>query len=172
MKFLFNVYDFRTFLRLHHYIDLCIRYGECVLRHEEAQLCMDTNERLRKELDQEILMQRISSIMDKIINSLLKDISFRKSNKKVIYPTPKVNPRATSFTSEKNPWTNYLYPTKSTSWQGEMTTASTAPWNTTMDIGTIPQEIETTCTKTVGTVLTLTTTKLKETTHTPTAINW
>ena len=85
--------------RLHHYIDLCIRYGECTLRHEEAHLCMDTNERLRKELDQEILMRRISSIMDKVFNSLLKDISFRKSNKKVIYPTPKVNTRATSFTS-------------------------------------------------------------------------
>ena len=42
--------------RLHDYIDLCLRYGECVLRHEEAQLCMDTNKRLRKELDQEILM--------------------------------------------------------------------------------------------------------------------
>ena len=37
--------------------------------------------------------------MDKIFNLFLKDISFRKSNKKVIYPTPKVNPRAISFTS-------------------------------------------------------------------------
>ena len=60
---------------------------------------MDTNETLQKELDQEILMARISSIMDKIMNSLLKDISFRKGNKKAIYPTPKVNPRASSFTS-------------------------------------------------------------------------
>ena len=85
--------------RLNHYIDLCIRYGECFLRHKEAQLCMDTNETLRKELDQEILMARISSIMDKIVNSLLKDISFRKGNKKAIYPTPKVNPRASSVTS-------------------------------------------------------------------------
>ena len=85
--------------RLNHYIDLCIRYRECFLRHEEAQLCMDTNETLRKELDQEILMQRISSIMDRIMNSLIKDISFRKNNKKVIYPTLKVNPRASSFTS-------------------------------------------------------------------------
>ena len=33
------------------------------------------------------------------MNLLLKDISFRKGNKKVIYPTPKVNPRASSFTS-------------------------------------------------------------------------
>ena len=85
--------------RLNHYIDLCIRYGECFLRHEEAQLCMDTNETLRKELVQEILMARISSNMDKIMNSLLKDISFRKGNKKVIYPIPKVNPRASSVTS-------------------------------------------------------------------------
>ena len=37
-----------------------------------------------------------------------------------------------------------------------------------MDVGTIPQEVETTCTitvETVGTVLTQTTTELKETTH-------
>ena len=60
---------------------------------------MHTNETLRKELDQEILMARISSITEKIMNSLLKDISFRKGNKKAIYPTPKVNPRASSFTS-------------------------------------------------------------------------
>ena len=52
--------------RLNHYIDLCIRYGEYFLRHEEAQLCMDTNETLRKELEKEILMARISNIMDKI----------------------------------------------------------------------------------------------------------
>ena len=33
------------------------------------------------------------------MNSLLKDISFRKGKKKAIYPTPKVNPRASSFSS-------------------------------------------------------------------------
>ena len=37
--------------------------------------------------------------MDKIVSALLKDISFRKVNKKAIYPTAKINPRATSFTS-------------------------------------------------------------------------
>ena len=85
--------------RLNHYIDRCIKYGECFLRHKEAQLCMDTNETLRKELVQEILMARISSNMDKIVNSLLKDISFRKGNKKATYSTPKVNPRASPVTS-------------------------------------------------------------------------
>ena len=85
--------------RLNHYIDLCIRYGECFLRHKEAQLSRDTNETLRKELVEEILMARISSNMDKIMASLLRDNSFRKGNKKATYPTPKVNPRVSSVSS-------------------------------------------------------------------------
>ena len=44
-------------------------------------------------------MNRISSIMDKIVNALLWDIAFRKGKKKATYPTPKINPRATSFSS-------------------------------------------------------------------------
>ena len=30
--------------RLSHYIDLCIRYGECALKYKAAQLLMSTNE--------------------------------------------------------------------------------------------------------------------------------
>ena len=85
--------------RLNHYIDLCMRYGECFLRHKEAQLSRDTNETLRKELVEEILMARISNNMDKIMASLFRDNSFRKGNKKVTYPTPKVNPRVSSLAS-------------------------------------------------------------------------
>ena len=85
--------------RLNHYIDLCIMYGECFLRHEEAQLSRDMRETLRKELAEEILMARISSNMDKIMAQLFRDNSFRKGNKKATYPTPKVNPRASSVRS-------------------------------------------------------------------------
>ena len=60
---------------------------------------LDTDECHAQELNQEIQMNRISNILDKIINTLLKDISFRKRNKKVTYPTPKLNPRSTTLTS-------------------------------------------------------------------------
>ena len=36
--------------RLNHYADLCVIYGECFLRHEEAQLSREREEILRKEL--------------------------------------------------------------------------------------------------------------------------
>ena len=85
--------------RLGHYFDLCIRYGECVLKYEGAILLVSTAEQAREELHQDILMHKISSIMDKIVSALLKDISYRKVKKKTTYPTPKINPRATSFTS-------------------------------------------------------------------------
>ena len=85
--------------RLNHYIDLCINYGECFLRHEEVQLSRDTNVTLRKELAEEILMARISSNMYKIMVQLFRDNSFRKGKKKATYPTPKVNPGASSVGS-------------------------------------------------------------------------
>ena len=85
--------------RLNHHTDLCVIYGECFLRHEEAQLSRETGERLRKELNEEILMSRVSSNMDKIMGQLIRDKKFRKANKKLTYPTPKVNPRATSVSS-------------------------------------------------------------------------
>ena len=44
--------------KLGHYIDLCIRYGECVLRFEGAQLLVSTANQAKEELHQEILMHR------------------------------------------------------------------------------------------------------------------
>ena len=85
--------------RLNHYTDLCVIYGECFLRHEEAQLSREMRERLRKELNEEILMTRVSSNMDKIMAQLIRDNKFRKANKKATYPTPKLNPRASSIRS-------------------------------------------------------------------------
>ena len=48
-------------------------------------------------------MNRISNILDKITNTLLKDNALRKKNKKVTYPLPKPNPRSTTFIQ----WTRY-----------------------------------------------------------------
>ena len=80
--------------RLNHYINLCVMYGECFLRHEEAQLSRERDEILRTEMHEEILMSRISSNMDKILGQLIRDNKFRKANKKLMYPTPRINPRA------------------------------------------------------------------------------
>ena len=80
--------------RLNHYIDLSVMYGECFLRHEEAQLSRERDEILRKEMHEEILMSRISSNMDKLLGQLIRDNKFRKANKKVMFPIPKINPRA------------------------------------------------------------------------------
>ena len=38
-------------------------------------------------------MQRISSNMDKLLAHVQRDIRFRKANRKIQYPTPKINPR-------------------------------------------------------------------------------
>ena len=38
-------------------------------------------------------MQRISSNMDKLLAHMQRDIRFRKANRKIQYPTPKINPR-------------------------------------------------------------------------------
>ena len=80
--------------RLNHYIDLCVMYGECFLRHENAQLSRERDKILRKEMLEEILMSRISSNMDKLLGHLMRDNKFRKVNKKAMYPIPKINPRA------------------------------------------------------------------------------
>ena len=79
--------------RLAHYIDLCVLYGESVLRHESAQLHGDRDEILRKEMHEDTLMQRISTNMDKLLGHMQRDIKFRKANKKVQYPVPRINPR-------------------------------------------------------------------------------
>ena len=79
--------------RLSNYVDLCVLYLESALRHESAQLHGDRDEILRKETHEETLMQRISSNMDKLLAHMQRDIRFRKANRKIQYPTPKINPR-------------------------------------------------------------------------------
>ena len=79
--------------RLSNYVDLCVLYTESTLRHESAQLHGDRDEILRKETHEETLMQRISSNMDKLLAHMQRDIRFRKANRKIQYPTPKINPR-------------------------------------------------------------------------------
>ena len=59
--------------RLAHYVDLCVMYGECFLRHENAQLSRDRDEILRKEMHEEILVSRISSNMDKLLGHVQRD---------------------------------------------------------------------------------------------------
>ena len=80
--------------RLNHYIDLCVMYGECFLRHKNAQLSRERDKIKRKEMHKEILMSKISSNMDKLLGHLMRDNKFRKANKKAMYPIPKINPRA------------------------------------------------------------------------------
>ena len=79
--------------RLANYVDLCVLYGESVLRHENVQLHGDGDEILRKEMHEDTLMQRISSNMDKLLAHIQRDIKFRKANKKIQYPVPRINPR-------------------------------------------------------------------------------
>ena len=85
--------------RLGAYAELSNKYGECVIKFEAAQLLLDTDQRHMEELNQELLMNRISNILDRIINTLLKDNALRKKKKKVTYPLPKINPRSATFTS-------------------------------------------------------------------------
>ena len=79
--------------RLSNYVDLCVLYAESTLRHESAQLHGDRDEILRKEMHEETLIQRISSNMDKLLAHIQRDIRFRKANRKIQHPAPKINPR-------------------------------------------------------------------------------
>ena len=79
--------------RLSNYVDLCVMYAESAVRHETAQLHGDREEILRKEMHEETLILRISSNMDKLLAHIQRDIRFRKANRKIQYPTPKINPR-------------------------------------------------------------------------------
>ena len=79
--------------RLSNYVDLCVLYAESAHRHESAQLHGDRDEISRKEMHEETLMQRISGNMDKLLTHMQRDIRFRKTNRKIQYPTPKINPR-------------------------------------------------------------------------------
>ena len=44
-------------------------------------------------MHEETLMQRLSSNIDKLLAHMQRDIRFRKANRKIQYPTPKINPR-------------------------------------------------------------------------------
>ena len=79
--------------RLSNYVDLCVLYAESILRHKSAPLHGDRDEILRKEMHEATLMQRISSNMDKLLAHIQRDIRFRKANKKIQYPIPRINPR-------------------------------------------------------------------------------
>ena len=72
--------------RLSNYVDLCVQYGESVLRHESAQLHRDRDEILRKEMHKGTLMQRISSNMDKLLAHMQRDIKSERPTRK--YSTP------------------------------------------------------------------------------------
>ena len=45
-------------------------------------------------MHEDTLMQRISSNMDKLLAHIQRDIKFRKANKKIQYPVPRINPRS------------------------------------------------------------------------------
>ena len=85
--------------RLSNYVDLCVLYAESVLRHESAPLHGDRDEILQKEMHEATLMQRISSNMDKLLAHMQRDIRFRKANRKIQYPFPRINPRLASPSS-------------------------------------------------------------------------
>ena len=79
--------------RLSNYVDLCVLYAESILRHESAPLHGDRDEILQKEMHEATLMQRISSNMDKLLAHMQRDIKFRKANRKIQYPIPRINTR-------------------------------------------------------------------------------
>ena len=79
--------------RLSNYEDLCVLYAESVLRHESAPLHGDRDEILQKEMHKATLMQRISTNMDKLLAHMQRDIKFRKANRKIQYPVPRIKPR-------------------------------------------------------------------------------
>ena len=90
--------------RLSNYVDLCVMYAESAVRHESAQLHGDREEILRKEVHEETLMQRLSNNMDKLLAHMQRDIRFRKTNRKIQYPTPKINPRIVPPVSAQEIW--------------------------------------------------------------------
>ena len=79
--------------RLSNYVDLCVLYAESVLRHESTPLHGDSDEILQKEMHEATLMQRISTNRDKLLAHMQRDIKFRKANRKIQYPVPRINPR-------------------------------------------------------------------------------
>ena len=85
--------------RLATYIELNSRYAQCTIKLEAAALILDDRKRMTEEYNQEVLMNRISNIINKITTSFIRDNANRKQAKKVTFPLPKLNTRATTFTS-------------------------------------------------------------------------
>ena len=85
--------------RLATYVELNSRYAQYTIKLEAAALILDDRRRITEEYNQEVLMNRISNIIDKIITSFIRDNANRKRAKKVTFPLPKLNARSTTFTS-------------------------------------------------------------------------
>ena len=85
--------------RLATYMELNSRYAQCTIKLEAALLILDNTKRQTEGYNQEVLMNRISNIIDKITTSFIRDNANRKRAKKVTLPLPKLNARATTFTS-------------------------------------------------------------------------
>ena len=85
--------------RLATFVELNSRYAQCTIKLEAAALILDDRRRMTEEYNQEVLMNRISNIIDKITTSFIRDNANRKRAKKVTFPLPKLNTRATTFTS-------------------------------------------------------------------------
>ena len=85
--------------RLATYMEVNSRYAQCTIKLEAAPLILDNTKRQTEEYNQEVLMNRISNIIDKITTSFIRDNANRKRAKKVTFSLPKLNTRATTFTS-------------------------------------------------------------------------
>ena len=64
--------------RINAYIDLNIKYAQCSIKLEAAQLILDVDEQRTEKYNQEVLISRISNILDKIMNSFIKDNVHRR----------------------------------------------------------------------------------------------
>ena len=60
---------------------------------------MDALKRLAEQYNQEVLINRISNLIDKITTSFIRDNANRRRARKVTFPLPRLNARNTTFTS-------------------------------------------------------------------------
>ena len=98
--------------RLEAYCTLRAKYGQYSINWEAAQLNPDISIRNQEEYYNQVLMHRISNILDMINISLIKDNMLRRRHKKVTFPLPRLNPRATTFTTVEQ-----VRETQNTRWQ-------------------------------------------------------
>ena len=84
--------------RLGIYAELSIKYAQSCIKLEATQLITNERERGDEEYNLEVLMRRISGILDKIVNSFARDNTLRKRRKKITIPLPKLNVRVTTYT--------------------------------------------------------------------------